>query len=1158
MFPMEFDRNVLDGLPFPDPESIGRVIKILRSMVTRRVLPYFKTRRGTDPLQLAKISKTFSIERLEDYSQEIEVIGLVDLKSSGPVLCIHERFFDLLAFVIPSDPHARLGEGPLEEQRILAFAEFLLRHLMEHALYPEHMECDVVEADAEFAKDRSANDPTFYRNLTEALDDELNGLKGAAYSALLDAARAGHAIDKPSKKIVASILPILSRLPIRWLAPVLPWLAPDLQTRIFGECYKRSRTTIYSLLERAGDLRKLMQLFDSLIQHDDSRAKEVFRRFVERWGLVALFHELGLESETLDSTDTEQLYEKFRDGLTLFLRQQAILPPPVGPMPAATASPAEFRRHDTATSSKSLKDRIEEARGNPQFPPQVLQIIDKNKLNAVGHSGSKYSELIETLLAIPWGRTETIEVSPAEFEQGLNHSHYGLQKPKEIISDFFINLIWRAQQQRSSDLALPQARTGSAFLFVGPPGVGKTSLAISIARNLGIPYHKLSLGGMKDEADLRGHGFTYEGSKPGAIVQGLIKMGVMNGMFIMDEADKTEKFAIATLLEILDPEQNHLFHDKFTQTSIDIDLSDCHFILTANTLETVPPPVINRCEVVPLDRYSIDEKVAIAREHLIERIRRHHQISEREISFEPQHEPDLLRYLVKTYTREAGVRELERVIRTLFLRLLRKEILGSGRESVIITRAKIKEFLAPPAPARHINPEDRIGEMLGLGVDLERGIGSVIPVQATRIRLAEDETPRQRAFMSMVHATGNIERVMDESRKVATTAILHCADELGIDKEHFDVPIHLHFMGGSSKKDGPSAGGAIALALASILSGTLLRRDLAMTGEIDTQGRITAVGGLDIKLETAYDAGCRTMIIPTENLLGEDGIERFSDALKEELQVLTYAQWQAAESAFDYRKQVLQVIAVDTIVEAAKVAFITQQEWDQAVTCLVPYARDVAGLLEKLPETRATDVTLVNVKDLCELDFPQDPAALGPAADLYCLATADTIRRIRDDPSRKSGCRELLEFDPSQRGIAGIADRLGSALGNDNLVPGRFTLVAPFYFIKEHFRPAAGQATGPFSETFLFANNFTAQGIKVKSCKATLNQAFLVLSRLNPRQLEACPFLSRLDGIYLMDLACIPEKLRLDQERAEKLINACIMQWLQALVPDSGAPRQTV
>lgn len=322
---------------------------------------------------------------------------------------------------------------------------------------------------------------------------------------------------------------------------------------------------------------------------------------------------------------------------------------------------------------KSLKDRIEEARNDPAFPRQAMEVIEKNKTSAVGHSGPKYTELIETLLAVPWGKIQKIDVRPEDFEEGLNRTHYGLKKPKEILCDFFTNLIWRYQRTREEERDL--YRTGSAFLFVGPPGVGK-----------------ISLGGMSDETDLRGHGFTWEGSKPGAVVQGLIKMGIMNGMFIMDEADKTEKFAIATLLEILDPEQNHLFHDKYTQTIVDIDLSGCHFILTANTLETVPPAVVDRCEVIFLDRYGVEEKVAIARRHLIVRVRRMYRIREEEIAFKPGQEADLLRYMIKTYTYEPGVRQLERIIRTLFLRIFRKEILRGGRKAVRIDREMIKSF----------------------------------------------------------------------------------------------------------------------------------------------------------------------------------------------------------------------------------------------------------------------------------------------------------------------------------------------------------------------------------------------------------------------------------------------------------------------------------
>jgi len=189
----------------------------------------------------------------------------------------------------------------------------------------------------------------------------------------------------------------------------------------------------------------------------------------------------------------------------------------------------QSRPEPVPSQAKTLKERIDEARGNPDIPRPVIELIEKNKMNAAGQSGAKYTELIETLLAIPWGKIKRIWVSPQEFEDGLNRSHYGLKKPKEIICDFFANLIWRSQHFKESEKKFWH-KTGCALLFVGPPGVGKTSMAISIARNIGIPYHKLSLGGMKDEADIRGYGFTYEGSKPGPIVQGLVKMGVMNGM----------------------------------------------------------------------------------------------------------------------------------------------------------------------------------------------------------------------------------------------------------------------------------------------------------------------------------------------------------------------------------------------------------------------------------------------------------------------------------------------------------------------------------------------------------------------------------------------------------------------------------------------------
>jgi ATP-dependent Lon protease len=228
---------------------------------------------------------------------------------------------------------------------------------------------------------------------------------------------------------------------------------------------------------------------------------------MDRWGLVDPLKELDLPETTVDAETQEELLHRFTTALYAHLEETSAEPF----MRSPSAAPSEQLRSSGAPT-KGLMERVEEARNNSAIPRQVIETIDKNKQNAIGHSGSKYSELIQTLLAVPWGKIRKIQVSPEAFEAGLNHSHYGIQTPKEILCDFFSDLIWR-YRHFTDDQAASWRRTGSAFLLVGPPGVGKTSLAISIAQNLGIPYHKISLGGMRDEPDMRGHSFTYEGSK---------------------------------------------------------------------------------------------------------------------------------------------------------------------------------------------------------------------------------------------------------------------------------------------------------------------------------------------------------------------------------------------------------------------------------------------------------------------------------------------------------------------------------------------------------------------------------------------------------------------------------------------------------------------
>lgn len=1143
MFPMEFDHRLLATLPLPDEARIRSVVQLLQAIVNRRLLPYFRTKRGTDPLLIGHVPEQLTIIRLEDEDNRIRTVSTVSGRDDTWTIRIHERIFDFLSFVLPTDPNSRLGGGSREEQKMLAFAAFFLRHEVEHVLYPEHREREVIQADLDFAEDHRRSDPTSYRMLRHGLADELNGLKGAQYLALFDAAERALPVDSLIGDVFSTLVTALADFPEDLLRETFPNLDTELKGRVLGEVYRRSRDASHSLLHRTRDLRLALKLFALLIKKSDREAAEVFRAFMDRWGLVDLFKELDFPETSVDAETQDELLQRFSTALFEHLGDTGHEPII---RPLSTTVVKQPRASEVPV--KSLQDRIEEARNNPAVPRQVIETIDKNKQNAVGHSGSKYSELIETLLAIPWGKIRDIPVSSEAFEEGLNRSHYGLQTPKEILCDFFSNLIWR-YRNFIPDQAGSWQRTGSAFLLVGPPGVGKTSLAISIAQNLGIPYHKISLGGMRDEADMRGHGFTYEGSKPGAIVQGLIKMQAMNGMFILDEADKTEKFAIATLLEILDPEQNHLFHDKYTATSVDLDLSNCHFFLTANTLDGVPPVVVNRCEVIALSQYSVEEKVAIAREHLIKRLRDKYQITEDVIAFDAEEETDLLRYLIRTYTYEAGVRELERIIRTLFLRIQRKQILGRGNRGVPITRERIKEHLREPIRPRQINPKDAVGEMLALGVDTERGIGSIIPIQVTRMGAgASDGTP-QKGFLSVVHATGNIEKVMDESRKVATTGIFSCAEALGISLETANEPLHLHFMGGSTRKDGPSAGGSIALALASQLSGRRVRRDIAMTAEIDTRGRITAVGALSLKLETAFNAGCRTVIIPRENLFGEGGIERLPEALKEELQVLTYEEWVGKHRPFDYAHHILEVVAVDDICQAAAVAFVEDADLAALETAFESHARETVQKLRTHSRLGRTTLQILQLKSLEEVD-PAFMEVFLRRTDchLNLLLLPELREAVQARLGRRLSSLGLIEFDPKEQRLTPILHGLLESAAGPSAKAVRPTLVAPYYLLKRDGIDPGDFPPGARSEGIrLCANNFTAQGVKIKRCKQLLNRAYATLAMLEAPEFEVCPFVARQDGIYVADLSYIPEKYRLDVQRAETILNRSLTHWLNTL-----------
>lgn len=914
MFPLQIDHSALESLPLPSQAGMRLVLDTLKGLVEQRVATYFRRRHMADATLVSRVQQSLMMQRFEDEGNYVPLPALSVPEEQTRTIKIHERVFDYLAFVFPTKPGA--GSTNVEARKMRAFSEFLLRHELEHILFPEKKEHEVIRSDIIFAMDWRENDPTSYQLLQDALKDELNGIRGENYLELLDRAGKQEPYEDVIQRIIAGYVKTLAGIPYRYLRQVFTGFETAIKARVLGECYGITRSTSHSLVKRTSSFRKVLRLFGDLMAKDQQEALAVFDRFKDRWGLVTLFHELDLAEPEMEESDRAELFVVLKEAIEKELEIDEC----VAAVPRIKKTSVRPPIHPKNSPGKTLSERIEEARSNPHFPLDVIDLMDKNKMNAKGQSGAKYSEFIETLLAIPWNKVKTIDVSLDDFDQGLNRNHHGLFRPKEIVSDFFANLIWRYRRLDPNESHLWR-RMGSALLFVGPPGVGKTSFAISIAKNLGIPYHKVSLAGMRDEADIRGYGFTYEGSKPGPIVQGLIKMGVMNGMFILDEVDKTEQLAIATLLEILDPEQNHLFHDKYTQSVIDIDLSNAHFVLTANSLENIPPALIDRCQVVFLERYSMDEKVAIARDHLLKKMQEKYEIPHNDILFAPEVEEELLRYLIRNYTFEAGVRDLERVLTSLFLRVHRREVQAKKKPPVQITRKMIVKYLEEPPTIRRINKDDRVGEVMGIGVNSELGVGSLIPVQATLMQNTGAKSGT-RASISVVHATGNIEKVMDESRKVAVTAISYCSKALGIEDSLLDNPVHLHFMGAATKKDGPSSGGAIALALASLFSGRKIRRDVAMTGEIDTQGRILGIGGLAVKLETAYAAGCKTIIIPKENLQGREGVEGLPEDFKQELQILSFDDWDTRPEPLDAARHALQVIAVDHIVQAAAVAFV--------------------------------------------------------------------------------------------------------------------------------------------------------------------------------------------------------------------------------------------
>ena len=463
---------------------------------------------------------------------------------------------------------------------------------------------------------------------------------------------------------------------------------------------------------------------------------------------------------------------------------------------------------------------------------------------------------LDWLLSIPWNKKTKVKKDLKLAQEILDNDHFGLEKVKERIVEYL------AVQQRANKL------TGPILCLVGPPGVGKTSLGKSIARATGRDFVRVSLGGVRDEAEIRGHRRTYIGSMPGKVVQSMRKAKSSNPLFLLDEVDKMgadfRGDPSSALLEVLDPEQNHTFNDHYLE--VDYDLSHVMFITTANTLN-IPPPLMDRMEIIRIAGYTEDEKVEIARKHLIPHATAKHGLDAKEWAIDDE----ALLLVIRRYTREAGVRNLERELSTLIRKAV-KELILSKTKSITVEAKTVADYLGVPKfRYGEVEDEDQIGVVTGLAwTDVG---GELLTIEAAMM-------PGKGKMI----VTGNLRDVMKESISAAASYVRMRAVAFGIEPPRFDKKdIHVHVPEGATPKDGPSAGVAMVSAIVSVMTGIAVRRDVAMTGEITLRGRVLPIGGLKEKLLAASRGGMKTVLIPEEN--AKDLIE-IGDSIKKGLDIV--------------------------------------------------------------------------------------------------------------------------------------------------------------------------------------------------------------------------------------------------------------------------------
>lgn len=520
---------------------------------------------------------------------------------------------------------------------------------------------------------------------------------------------------------------------------------------------------------------------------------------------------------------------------------------------------------------ENIADSYRQRLASLDLPEKVAEAIRReiDRLERMSEQSPEHSWVrtwLDTMFEVPWSVRTEDRLDLSEAWAVLDADHTGLHDVKERIIEHLA--VRKLRRERGLD-GEEDRRAGAILLLVGPPGVGKTSLGESVARALGRRFVRVALGGIRDEAEIRGHRRTYVGARPGRIARALIEAGSMNPVFLLDEMDKVGNDwrgdPSSALLEVLDPGQNHTFRDHYLET--DLDLSDVLFIATANVVETIPAPLLDRTEVIAIDGYTDAEKVAIARDHLLPRQLRAAGLQPEELEVTEE----AMATIVDRYTREAGVRNLERQLGKLARKVTTTVARGEGDVPVRVDVDQLADYLGKPKVWKDEARDRTDVPGVATGLAVTGAGGDVLFVEATAMEGKRD-----------LMLTGQLGDVMKESARIALSYVESHAEELGIERAALDRTFHVHVPAGAVPKDGPSAGITMAVALASLLSGRKSRAEVGMTGEITLGGKVLAVGGVKQKLLAAHRAGLSEVIIPRRNEVDLDDV---GDEVREELTV---------------------------------------------------------------------------------------------------------------------------------------------------------------------------------------------------------------------------------------------------------------------------------